>query len=348
MPMAEPRPLTASPAAATRPVYEIARLSKTHARNMLTALTDVNLTLHKGEFVSVVGASGCGKSTLLKIMAGLMPPSTGRVVLEGKPVTGPREDIGMMFQQATLLPWKTTVENIVLPIEIRQGRAAAKAAHPRALELLKLVGLGDFAQVYPGELSGGMAQRASICRMLIANPAVLLLDEPFSALDELTRDFMNMELQRICKEQQSTAFLVTHSLAEAVILSDRILVMKPRPGRIVDEIVIDLLCGFRERADALQGDGGEPLANLDPPEIADGSALYLHRTEDRRRRRDGRGNHRRVSGRGQRLWRADPRIRQHAGYAARVLFDPVPFCPWSRPFLSGRLGAKAPCVLEQG
>jgi NitT/TauT family transport system ATP-binding protein len=245
MSMAEPRPLTASPAAANskgmaRPVYEIARLSKTYARNLLTALTDVNLTLHKGEFVSVVGSSGCGKSTLLKIMAGLMPPTKGRVVLEGKPVTGPRADIGMMFQQATLLPWKTTVENIVLPIEIRKGRAAAKAAVPRALDLLKLVGLGDFVHVYPGELSGGMAQRASICRMLIANPAVLLLDEPFSALDELTRDFMNMELQRICAEQQSTAFLVTHSLAEAVILSDRILVMKPRPGRIVEEIAIDL------------------------------------------------------------------------------------------------------------
>ena len=245
MTMAEPRPLTASPATpdpvlSGRPVFEIARLSKTYARNMLTALTEVNLTLHKGEFVSVVGSSGCGKSTLLKIMAGLMPPTTGRVVLEGKPVTGPRADIGMMFQQATLLPWKTTVENIVLPIEIREGRLAAKAAVPRALELLKLVGLGDFANVYPGELSGGMAQRASICRMLIANPAVLLLDEPFSALDELTRDFMNMELQRICAEQQATAFLVTHSLAEAVILSDRILVMKPRPGRIVEEIVIDL------------------------------------------------------------------------------------------------------------
>ncbi len=240
MSMAEPRPLTAAPVAAARPVYEISRLSKTYARNSLTALTDVNLTLHKGEFVSVVGSSGCGKSTLLKIMSGLLPPTAGRVVLEGRPVTGPRDDIGMMFQQATLLPWKTTVENIVLPIEIRQGRAAAKAAIPRAQDLLRLVGLGDFANVYPGELSGGMAQRASICRMLISNPAVLLLDEPFSALDELTRDFMNMELQRICAEQQSTAFLVTHSLAEAVILSDRILVMKPRPGRVVEEIVIDL------------------------------------------------------------------------------------------------------------
>jgi NitT/TauT family transport system ATP-binding protein len=240
MNMAEPRPKSAVPDASGRPVYQIDRMSKTYARNQLVALTDVALTLRKGEFVSVVGSSGCGKSTLLKIMAGLLPPTSGRVVLEGQPVTGPRADIGMMFQQATLLPWKTTVQNIVLPIEIREGRAAAKAAQPRAMELLKLVGLGDFGHVYPGELSGGMAQRASICRMLISNPAVLLLDEPFSALDELTRDFMNMELQRICAEQQSTAFLVTHSLAEAVILSDRILVMKPRPGRIVEEIVIDL------------------------------------------------------------------------------------------------------------
>ena len=213
MSMAEPRPLTPSPVAQRRPVYEIERLSKTYARNRLTALTDVNLTLHKGEFVSVVGSSGCGKSTLLKIMSGLLPPTKGRVVLEGKPVTGPRVDIGMMFQQATLLPWKTTVENILLPIEIREGRAAAQAARPRAMDLLELVGLGDFATVYPGELSGGMAQRASICRMLISDPAVLLLDEPFSALDELTRDFMNMELQRICTSRQATAFLVACALS---------------------------------------------------------------------------------------------------------------------------------------
>lgn len=237
--LADPRTATLGPAA-MRPVYEIERLSKTYARNNLVALTDVNLTLRKGEFVSVIGSSGCGKSTLLKIMAGLIPPTRGRVVLEGTPVTGPRSDIGMMFQQATLLPWKTTVENIVLPIGIREGRAAARAAVPRAMDLLRLVGLGDFGNVYPGELSGGMAQRAAICRMLISNPAVLLLDEPFSALDELTRDFMNMELQRICAEQNATAFLVTHSIAEAVILSDRILVMKARPGRVVEEVPIDL------------------------------------------------------------------------------------------------------------
>lgn len=239
--MAEPRPLHPEPAAVNSPpVYQIERLSKTYPSNNLTALTDVNLMIHKGEFVSVIGSSGCGKSTLLKIMAGLLPPTTGRVMLDGRPVMGPRPDIGMMFQQATLLPWKTTIENIVMPIAIREGRSAGKAAYGRAMELLQLVGLGEFPDVFPGELSGGMAQRASICRMLVSDPAMLLLDEPFSALDELTRDFMNMEFQRICMEREATAFLVTHSLAEAVILSDRILVMKPRPGRIVEDVRIHL------------------------------------------------------------------------------------------------------------
>ncbi len=226
--------------AARQPVYELSRVSKTYARNQVQALDDVSLTLVKGSFSSVIGSSGCGKSTLLKIMAGLIPPSSGRVVLQNKPVVGPRRDIGMMFQQATLFPWRTTIENIVLPIEIRDGRAAAEKARERAHELLDVVGLTGFANVYPNELSGGMAQRASICRMLITQPAVLLLDEPFSALDELSRDMMNMELQRICAEQQATAFLVTHSIAEAVILSDHIYVMKPRPGRLAEVINVDL------------------------------------------------------------------------------------------------------------
>jgi NitT/TauT family transport system ATP-binding protein len=173
-------------------------------------------------------------------MAGLVPPSSGSVVLAGTPVTGPRRDIGVMFQQATLFPWRTTLENIVLPIEIRDGRAAARAAHDKARGLLALVGLKGFEGAYPGELSGGMAQRAAICRMLITEPAVLLLDEPFSALDELTRDFMNMELQRICLERAATSLLVTHSIPEAVILSDTVHVMSPRPGRFVDSVPIDL------------------------------------------------------------------------------------------------------------
>lgn len=226
--------------AAERPVYEVSRLSKTYARNAFKALEGVNLTLSKGEFASVIGSSGCGKSTLLKIMAGLMPPTTGRVVLNGEPVMGPRADIGMMFQQATLLPWMTALQNIILPLEIREGRGAARRARGRAIELLELVGLGKAADVYPGELSGGMAQRTAICRMLITEPAVLLLDEPFSALDELTRDFMNMELQRICMEREATAFLVTHSIPEAVILSDTIYVMQANPGHIAEVVDIDL------------------------------------------------------------------------------------------------------------
>ena len=222
------------------PVYELSNVSKTYARNKVVALQDVTLTLHKGSFSSVIGSSGCGKSTLLKIMAGLIPPSKGRVVLQNRPVTGPRRDIGMMFQQATLFPWRTAVENIVLPIEIRDGQAAAKKALEKAHDLLEIVGLKGFENVYPNELSGGMAQRASICRMLITEPAVLLLDEPFSALDELSRDMMNMELQRICAEQHATAFVVTHSIQEAVILSDDIYVMKPRPGRVAEVVAVDL------------------------------------------------------------------------------------------------------------
>ncbi len=222
------------------PVYELTDVSKTYARNAVVALENVNLTLRHGSFTSVIGSSGCGKSTLLKIMAGLIPPTKGRVILQDKPVTGPRRDIGMMFQQATLFPWKTAVENIVLPIEIRDGKAAAKLAKEKAHDLLDIVGLKGFENVYPNELSGGMAQRASICRMLITEPAVLLLDEPFSALDELSRDMMNMELQRICREQDATAFLVTHSIQEAVILSDEIVVMKPRPGRIAEIVHVDL------------------------------------------------------------------------------------------------------------
>ncbi|MEX0276996.1 MAG: ABC transporter ATP-binding protein [Ruegeria sp.] len=222
------------------PVYELTHVSKTYARNLVVALEDIDLTLRKGSFTSVIGSSGCGKSTLLKIMAGLIPPTKGRVILQGQPVTGPRRDIGMMFQQATLFPWKTAVENIVLPIEIRDGKAAAKQAMGKAHDLLDIVGLKGFENVYPNELSGGMAQRTSICRMLITEPAVLLMDEPFSALDELSRDMMNMELQRICREQDATAFLVTHSIQEAVILSDEIVVLKPRPGRIAEIVEVDL------------------------------------------------------------------------------------------------------------
>ena len=223
-----------------RPVYELLGVSKTFARRNVHALEKIDLSLTEGSFSAIIGPSGCGKSTLLKIMAGLLSPSEGSVVLSGEPVTGPRRDIGMMFQQATLFPWRTTIENVALPIEIREGKRAALAKHSDAKALLELVGLQDFEQVYPNELSGGMAQRAAICRMLITEPTVLVLDEPFSALDELTRDFMNMELQRICLERNATTFLVTHSIPEAVILSDLVYVMSPRPGRIAEIFPIDL------------------------------------------------------------------------------------------------------------
>ena len=223
-----------------RPVYQLRGVTKTFTRRNLKALDVIDLTLRAGSFAAVIGSSGCGKSTLLKIMAGLLPPSSGSVILAGSPVIGPRRDIGMMFQQATLFPWRTTIENVVLPIEIRDGKAAARAKHEEARKLLDLVGLKGFESVYPYELSGGMAQRTAICRMLITKPTVLLLDEPFSALDELTRDFMNMELQRICMDRNATAFLVTHSISEAVFLSDVVYVMSPRPGRFVEAVEIDL------------------------------------------------------------------------------------------------------------
>jgi NitT/TauT family transport system ATP-binding protein len=222
------------------PVYELRGVGKVYDRSATEALRDVSLTLRRGSFSAVIGSSGCGKSTLLKIMAGLVPPSKGRVVLQGEPVLGPRRDIGMMFQQATLFPWRTTLDNILLPIAVRDGRRAAREARNSALQLLEAVGLGGFGDAYPGQLSGGMAQRAAICRMLISEPAVLLLDEPFSAVDELTRDFMNMELQRICLSREATAFLVTHSIAEAVILSDDVYVMAARPGRVAEIVPIDL------------------------------------------------------------------------------------------------------------
>lgn len=236
--MISPKDISAAGASLRPAIYELRGVSKTFGS--MTALEKVDLTVREGEFHSVIGSSGCGKSTLLKIMAGLQPASGGSVMLANKPVLGPRPDIGMMFQQATLFPWRTTLENILLPIEIREGKRAAAAARPKAQALLDLVGLKGFDRAYASQLSGGMAQRAAICRMLVTEPKMLLLDEPFSALDEITRDFMNMELQRICLERGASAFLVTHSIAEAVILSDVVHVMSARPGRVVRSIPIDL------------------------------------------------------------------------------------------------------------
>jgi NitT/TauT family transport system ATP-binding protein len=224
----------------TDALVEVQALSKVFEARDLLALTETDFVVKPGEFISVIGPSGCGKSTLLKIMAGLIPGTSGQVLLQGKPVEGPRPDIGIMFQQATLLPWLTALENILLPIDIRDGSRAARGNADRARKLLDTVGLAGFENAHPHELSGGMAQRVAICRMLVTEPTLLLLDEPFGALDELTRERMNVELQRICLSRGATALMVTHSISEAVFLGDVVLVMSTRPGRIVKTIRVDL------------------------------------------------------------------------------------------------------------
>lgn len=199
------------------------------------ALTDVNLEVPENELLSVVGPSGCGKSTLLRILAGLDTPSSGSVKINGKPITGPSRDVGVVFQQATLLPWQTVLDNVLLP-----ARAQGQERGQRARELLDLVGLNDFAKKYPFELSGGMQQRVAICRAMVCDPSILLMDEPFGALDAMTREQMNSELIRIQAEQKKTIVFITHSIPEAVFLGDRVLVMTPRPGRIAEIANIDL------------------------------------------------------------------------------------------------------------
>jgi NitT/TauT family transport system ATP-binding protein len=204
----------------------------------LQALSGINFELHDGEVLAVVGPSGCGKSTLLRIMAGLDGPSRGRVLLSGEPVTGPRRDIGVVFQQATLLPWRTVLDNVLLPAQMQRLDRARSL--DRARELLDLVGLAGFTDKYPFELSGGMQQRVAICRALVCDPRILLMDEPFGALDAMTREQMNVELMRIQAEQKKTVVFITHSIPEAVFLGDRVMVMTARPGRVALMAQIDL------------------------------------------------------------------------------------------------------------
>ena len=208
------------------------------------ALCDITLAVGQGEFVSLVGPSGCGKSTLLRIIAGLRPATSGAVSVNGTGVRKPIPDVGMVFQAPVLLKWRTILDNVLLPAELA-GLPAANYRQ-RAFDLLRLVGLGDFATKRPNELSGGMQQRASICRALLLDPPLLLMDDPFGALDAMTRDDMNLELLRIWGEGlgsgglRKTIVFVTHSIQEAVILSDRVVVMSQRPGRITATRDIDL------------------------------------------------------------------------------------------------------------
>jgi NitT/TauT family transport system ATP-binding protein len=204
----------------------------------VTAIREVSLEVEPGEFVSIVGPSGCGKSTLLKLVSGLLKPSSGTVRLLGDPVTGPRHDIGYVFQRAALLEWRSARRNILLQAEMR-GMASAEAQR-RADELIEMTGLTGFEDALPHELSGGMQQRVALCRALLHRPRVLLMDEPFGALDALTREQMNVELRRIWRETGTTVLLVTHSIAEAVYLANRVVVMTARPGAVQELIGVDL------------------------------------------------------------------------------------------------------------
>jgi NitT/TauT family transport system ATP-binding protein len=216
-------------------------LSKTYATaggGEVRALNNLDFEVFDGEFVSVVGQSGCGKSTLLKVLAGLLPYTAGSVVLNGKPLQGPSPEAAIVFQSPVLLPWRTVIENVLLPIEFR--RLPIASHRQKAVDLLQMVGLQDFAQRYPYELSGGMQQRAAIVRALVQNPRLLLMDEPFGALDAMTREQMNTELLRIWGQSRKTVIFITHSIAEAIFLSDRVIAMTARPGTIADIIDIDL------------------------------------------------------------------------------------------------------------
>jgi NitT/TauT family transport system ATP-binding protein len=223
------------------PAITVRNLSKSYrsaGRGTVNALAPVNFTVADGEFVCLVGPSGCGKSTLLKILAGILKPSAGeyRIHKQGGAVADCQ--IGLVFQSPVLLPWRTVLQNTMLPADaLELDRDAMRA---RAMQLLDMVGLKGFEKSYPSELSGGMQQRCSITRALLHDPPILLMDEPFGALDAMTRDIMNSELQRIRLTSGKTIFLITHSISEAVFLADRILVMSARPGRIIEEVIPSL------------------------------------------------------------------------------------------------------------
>jgi NitT/TauT family transport system ATP-binding protein len=207
-------------------------------RTTVTALENIDLRVADGEFVSIAGPSGCGKSTLLKVIAGLTDATQGAVKLRGNTVRGPQREIGYVFQRAALLEWRSVRKNILLQAEMRG--LSRQDAQRRCDYLIEMTGLSGFERAMPYELSGGMQQRVSLCRALLHEPDVLLMDEPFGALDALTREKMNVELHRIWRETGTTVVLVTHSVAEAAYLANRVVVMSPRPGRIVETLQVDL------------------------------------------------------------------------------------------------------------
>ncbi|MDO9442838.1 MAG: ABC transporter ATP-binding protein [Beijerinckiaceae bacterium] len=219
-------------------IHHLDKLFGTRSGETVHALSDVSLDIANHEFISVVGPSGCGKTTLLRILAGLDIASSGVATIEGQSLAGPRGDVGVVFQQATLLPWNNVLANVLLPLHLKGDRS--EASERRAQKLLGFMGLGDFAQKYPFELSGGMQQRVAICRALMRDPKILLMDEPFGALDAMTREMLNMELMRVWSEERKTVVFITHSIPEAVLLADRVVVMSPRPGRISAIVPVDI------------------------------------------------------------------------------------------------------------
>lgn len=242
----------------TAAVSKIFRVGK---RESVHALDRISLDVAENEFLALVGASGCGKSTFLKLVAGLVPASAGAIHIDGTPVSGPRHDVGIVFQAPVLLNWRTVVGNVMLPVEIlRLDQERYKAV---ALDLIRFVGLTGFEHRHPRELSGGMQQRVAICRALVHDPKILLMDEPFGALDALTREEMSLELLRIWEERRKTILFVTHSIPEAVLLADRVVVMSPRPGRVARIIPVQLprprtmameySAEFRDHADEIRG-----------------------------------------------------------------------------------------------
>lgn len=219
-------------------MIEYQKVGKTYRsrRGEIVALTDISFDIRPREFVTVIGQSGCGKSTLLKMTAGVVKPTSGTIKVAGHRIQEPASELGMVFQTPILLEWRTVIDNVLLPLEIMKVKDRASVA--KAQELLELVGLAGFENSYPSELSGGMQQRVSISRALIIDPPLLLMDEPFGALDALTRDEMSAELLRVWNQTQKTILFVTHSIDEAVLLSDRVVVLTPRPGRI--GLIVDI------------------------------------------------------------------------------------------------------------
>jgi len=238
----------AAPATVPPPSPHGTAMSKIHIEGLhkayassggrVIALENVNVGIKQNEFVTLVGPSGCGKSTLLKLIGALIRPSRGKLLFDGKPITEPTRDVGIVFQEAVLLQWRNVLDNVLLPAEILGLDKAQSRA--RAMHLLQLVGLAGFEKRYPRELSGGMQQRVSICRALVHNPSLLLMDEPFAALDAMTREELGFELLRIWDTDKKTVVFVTHNITEAILLADRVVAMTPRPGRIAKIVEIDL------------------------------------------------------------------------------------------------------------